>query len=50
MDLGAKPVTFTISIGVAEWMSGEKLEALVLRADGALFQAKKNGRNRIVAA
>jgi diguanylate cyclase (GGDEF)-like protein len=50
VDLGAKPVTFTISIGVTEWKPDEKLDALVLRADGALFQAKKNGRNRITSA
>ena len=38
----------TISIGVAQYREGENLEALVARADQALYQAKQQGRNRVV--
>jgi hemerythrin-like metal-binding protein len=39
----------TVSIGVAEYQSGEAFDAWVLRADRALYRAKEAGRNRIVA-
>jgi diguanylate cyclase (GGDEF)-like protein len=37
----------TISIGVAAICAGETFEALVTRADEALFRAKEAGRNRV---
>lgn len=40
----------TFSAGVALYHSGETAEALVARADAALYQAKRNGRNRIDVA
>ena len=48
LDLGlARPVT--LSIGVAQWLPGEDSAALLARADGALYQAKAQGRNRVVS-
>lgn len=44
------PFDMTVSIGVAEWRSGEDVESVVLRADKALYQAKSDGRNRCVLA
>jgi diguanylate cyclase (GGDEF)-like protein len=39
----------TISVGVAQFPAdGETPEALLARADAALYQAKRDGRNRIV--
>jgi len=38
----------TLSFGVTEFMPGESLEAWVHRADEALYQAKDQGRNRVV--
>ena len=43
-----QPVRVTISIGVAEHRPGiETLSELMLRADQALYKAKKSGRNRL---
>ena len=36
----------TCSLGVAEWVPGELLEAWLDRADKALYRAKEKGRNR----
>ena len=38
------------SIGVATYRPGETLEALLARADQALYRAKAQGRNRVVTA
>ncbi len=40
----------TVSIGVAHFRPDEPLEAFVSRADAALFEAKHQGRNRVVRA
>jgi diguanylate cyclase (GGDEF)-like protein len=39
---------FTVSFGVAEPTEGDELEDLCRAADVALFQAKREGRNRVV--
>jgi len=43
-------VSFTVSCGVAEFCPEESAENLVRRADAALYQAKKTGKNRVVVA
>ena len=40
----------TVSIGVATLAAGETQGVLLTRADQALYTAKRNGRNRVVAA
>jgi len=40
----------TISIGVAQWQSGESRRGLLDRADKAMYQAKQNGRNLVTLA
>lgn len=39
----------TCSVGIATWDGAESPEALVHRADGALYEAKRAGRDRVVA-
>jgi len=44
-------IPFTVSIGVATRAPGERdLEAIMKRADQALYKAKGNGRNRVEVA
>jgi diguanylate cyclase len=45
-----KPVPVTISCGVASFQTGETLDDVFSRADRALYQAKKSGKNRCVLA
>jgi len=41
------PVRFTVSIGVAEYVSGMTAADLVAAADGAMYQVKTSGRNNV---
>ena len=49
LSLGAT-LAVSVSIGVACWDQQEPLDALLHAADGALYQAKREGRNRVIAA
>ena len=40
----------TVSIGLAQMQAGDSLEALIGRADSALYSAKQTGRNRVCEA
>ncbi len=45
-----QPLTITCSIGVATTQGREPPEDIIKRADDALYAAKREGRNRVVAA
>lgn len=42
-----RTVSYTVSIGVAVQRPGEGFDALMTRADAALYRAKREGRNRV---
>ncbi|UAW98474.1 diguanylate cyclase [Halopseudomonas nanhaiensis] len=46
----AERVTITISLGFTQFNAGDSLDKVFDRADQAMYQAKKAGRNRIVKA
>lgn len=48
--VGEKQVRLSASLGCATYQSSESQEALLRRADQALYQAKRDGRNRMCAA
>ncbi|MBI3560938.1 MAG: diguanylate cyclase [Gammaproteobacteria bacterium] len=45
-----RPVTITLSGGLAEYQQGEDLSSLFERADKAMYAAKQAGRNRLQVA
>ena len=47
---GDRRIRQTVSIGLATWDHRETPEELERRADGAMYAAKRAGRNRVVAA
>lgn len=45
----AAPIPVTTSVGLADRQHGDTLDALMKRADTALYQSKQDGRNRVTA-
>jgi two-component system, cell cycle response regulator len=49
MDAGGRDVSVTVSIGGGVY-GGQSADALIRAADGALYQAKAQGRDRVIVA
>ncbi|SDU45632.1 GGDEF domain-containing protein [Desulfobacula phenolica] len=47
-DTGKSIGQITISLGISLYQEGESIEAVIKRADDALYHAKNNGRNKSV--
>lgn len=48
LELIEKPITF--SIGVGELRASDSQDGLIQRVDAAMYEAKEQGKNRVVAA
>ena len=42
-----REIAITVSAGVAEYRRGESIPELLMRADQAMYAAKRSGRNRV---
>jgi two-component system cell cycle response regulator len=47
LPVSKKEITITVSVGVTEYQTDERISAFVQRADQALYLSKDNGRNLI---
>ena len=50
LPAGRRDLSLSCSLGVTVYQPGESLDGCILSADQALYQAKRLGRNRVVAA
>jgi diguanylate cyclase (GGDEF)-like protein len=50
VDLGETVIRVSMTIGVSEAAEGMTLDRLAARADAALYEGKRSGRNRVVLA
>lgn len=50
LSYNMQAVNMTASLGVGELRANDTVDTLVKRADGAMYKAKKSGRNQVVLA
>ena len=46
---GRSPSRVTGSFGITAFREGETMESMIKRADTAMYQAKEQGKNRVVS-
>jgi diguanylate cyclase (GGDEF)-like protein len=49
-EAGGASLRLTVSVGVVAWLPGESPAAALDRADAALYEAKRRGRNQVISA
>ena len=49
IEKGGREIPVTVSIGIAERRNGREADAMMKRADRALYRSKAQGRNRVSA-
>ncbi|MEB3351004.1 MAG: PAS domain S-box protein [Cyanobacteriota bacterium] len=49
VEFAGRSFAVTLSIGVTLFRPGESVDALVARADAAMYEAKQSGRDRVIA-
>jgi two-component system cell cycle response regulator len=49
-DLDGRQFCITASFGIAEWEQGDAIDRMLRRADIAMYQSKKSGRDRITVS
>ncbi len=49
MPADATPAPLTCSVGLVQWNGVESADKLIGRADGALYQTKMRGRDRLIS-
>jgi PleD family two-component response regulator len=49
VEVDGRRFAVTLSIGVTLYRPGESVDALVARADAAMYDAKTSGRDRVIA-
>ncbi len=47
-SLEGDPIAFTMSVGLAEFSAGDTSRSVLQRADEALYEAKRGGKNRVI--
>nr|WP_162596197.1 diguanylate cyclase [Methylobacterium sp. 17Sr1-1] len=50
VEVEGATLSFTVSAGLAVAEAGDEVDALLRRADNALYEAKHGGRDRVVVA
>jgi diguanylate cyclase (GGDEF)-like protein len=48
-EIDGRRIGLTVSIGLGDYRPGDRVETLLARADAALYRAKREGRNRVMA-
>lgn len=49
LEVYGKKISFTITIGVAEYMQGEEVDKTIIRADERMYSGKRSGKNKVVS-
>lgn len=49
LEIYGKRISFTITIGVTEYIQGEDVDKTIIRADTMMYSGKRSGKNKVVS-